>query len=285
MNGFYLIDKDTDWTSRDVCNKIQHLLHCKKVGHTGTLDPFATGLLMVSLGNGTKAGTFLEDFDKEYEATLVLGKKTSTGDLKGEVILEKDVPELTENLIKEALLSLTGEQEQIPPMTSAIHYQGQKLYKLAHEGIEVEREPRHINVKSLDLISINGNEIKFKTRVSKGTYIRVLGESIAEKLNTVGYLSTLRRTAVGPYSIEDAIKYDQVVDKPPFSIYQILSKHLPVYTIPENLLKRVMDGASIKIEQIDETYDKILILNGSNNALAVYKRYQNDIFTCLRGLW
>lgn len=285
MNGFLLIDKDVDWTSRDVCNKIQHILHLKKVGHTGTLDPFATGLLMVSLGNGTKAGTFLEEFDKEYIATLKLGIKTSTGDLNGDVIEEKDIPEITEENVLEVFKISLGEQDQIPPMTSAIHYQGQKLYKLAHEGIEVERKPRRINVKSLDLISFTDGVITFKTRVSKGTYIRVLGETIAEKLNTVGHLLALRRTAVGPYSIDDAIKLENVYGSTPFSIGEILSKHLPTYVVPDELLKRVTDGASIKIENIEETYDKILVVNKENDALAVYKRYQNDIFTCARGLW
>lgn len=285
MNGFLLIDKDVDWTSRDVCNKIQHILHLKKVGHTGTLDPFATGLLMVSLGNGTKAGTFLEDFDKEYIATLKLGIKTSTGDLNGDVIEEKDIPDITEENVLEVFKTSLGEQDQIPPMTSAIHYQGQKLYKLAHEGIEVEREPRRINIKSLDLISFVDGVITFKTRVSKGTYIRVLGETIAEKLNTVGHLLALRRTAVGPYSIDDAIKLENVYGSTPFSIGEILSKHLPTYVVPDELLKRVTDGASIKIENIEETYDKILVVNKENDALAVYKRYQNDIFTCARGLW
>lgn len=285
MNGFLLIDKDSDWTSRDVCNKIQHILHSKKVGHTGTLDPFATGLLMVSIGNGTKAGTFLEDFDKEYEATLVLGKKTSTGDLKGEELFVKEVPSISKEKVLEVLASLIGEQDQIPPMTSAIHYNGVKLYELAHEGIEVEREARHIEVKSLDLIEYFGNTIKFRCKVSKGTYIRVLGETIAEKLGTVGYLSSLRRIAVGPYRVEDAIKLENVFGSTPFTIAEILSKHLPTYVIPNEFKKRVTDGASIKVENIDSIYDKILIVDENNDALAVYKRYENDIFTCIRGLW
>ncbi|MCR5309520.1 MAG: tRNA pseudouridine(55) synthase TruB, partial [Bacilli bacterium] len=230
MNGFFLIDKDSDWTSRDVCNKIQHLLHVKKVGHTGTLDPFATGLLMVSIGNGTKAGTFLEDFDKEYEATLVLGKKTSTGDIKGEEITQKDIPEITKEDIEKVFDSFIGIQKQTPPMTSAVHYQGRKLYELAHQGIEVEREQRVVEIKSIKLLDFNQKTtIKFKAKVSKGTYIRVLGEDIAERLGTVGYLSELRRISVGPYSVENAIKLEEVSSVKPFSIFEILSKHLPVY--------------------------------------------------------
>lgn len=284
MNGFYLIDKDSNWTSRDVCNKIQHLLHEKKVGHTGTLDPFATGLLLVTIGNGTKAGTFLEEFDKEYVASLYLGKKTSTGDLTGEVVEESKVPAFSKDDVIKALNSLTGEIDQIPPMTSAVHYQGQKLYKLAHEGIEVEREPRRVNIKKLDLIEINDNVITFKCLVSKGTYIRVLGEDIAKALGTVGHLTSLRRTATGPYKVEDAIKLTQVTEIPCKSIYDILSQHLPVWVVPEELTKRVTDGASIKVSEIDASYDKILVTNKDGIALAVYKRYENDIFTCARGL-
>ena len=282
MNGFYLIDKDTDWTSRDVCNKIQHLLHVKKVGHTGTLDPFATGLLMVSIGNGTKAGTFLEEFEKEYEATLVLGSKTSTGDLKGEIVDSKEVPNINEEDIKNAFKSLIGVQKQIPPMTSAVHYQGRKLYELAHQGIEVEREPREVEILSLDLLELKGNAIKFKAKVSKGTYVRVLGEDIAKKLNTVGHLSTLRRISVGPYSVKDAIKLDAVVDQKPFTIAEILTKHLPTYVVPDEFKKKVYDGATIKI---DIQGDKILIVDTDNNALAVYERLKDDIFKCCRGLW
>lgn len=285
MNGFLLIDKDRDWTSRDVCNKIQHLLHVKKVGHTGTLDPFATGLLMVTVGNGTKAGTFLEDFDKEYEATLVLGKKTSTADLSGEVIEEKEVPSFSKEEVEKVLLSLIGEQDQIPPMTSAAHFNGKKLYVLAHQGIEVVREPRRVNIKKLELIETFDNVIKFRCLVSKGTYIRVLGETIAEKLNTVGFLSELRRLSVGPYSVNDAIKLEKVVDAIPFSIAEILRKHLPEYVVPDENKKRIFDGASIKIEGIASNYDKIFISDTSGEALAVYRRYENDIFTCARGLW
>lgn len=284
MNGFYLIDKESNWTSRDVCNKIQHLLHVKKVGHTGTLDPFATGLLLVTIGNGTKAGTFLEDFDKEYVASLKLGILTSTGDFTGEVVETKEIPNFSKEDVLKALSELTGEIDQIPPMTSAIHYQGQKLYKLAHEGITVEREPRKVNIKKLDLIEINDDVITFKCLVSKGTYIRVLGEDIASKLGTVGHLTSLRRNATGPYRVEDAIKLTEVTEQSCMSIYDIISKHLPVYVVPDELLKRVSDGASIKISEIDASYDKILIANKDNTALAVYKRYENDIFTCARGL-
>ena len=284
MNGFSLIDKDVDWTSRDVCNKIQHLLHIKKVGHTGTLDPFATGLLLVSVGNGTKAGTFLEDFDKEYVATLKLGIKTSTGDLTGEIVETKQVPDFTKGEIQSAFLSLTGEIEQIPPMTSAIHFQGQKLYKLAHEGIVVERTPRKVNIKKIELIDIKGDIITFKCLVSKGTYIRVLGEDIADKLGTVGHLTSLRRTATGPYKVEDAIKLDEVMTKPCQSIYSILSKHMPFFIIGDESIKRVSDGASLKVSGISENYDKILVANKDYIALAVYKRLKDDIFVCVRGL-
>ena len=283
MDGFLYINKEKDWTSCDVCNKIQSMFHLKKVGHIGTLDPFATGLLIVTLGKGTKAGRFLEDASKEYIATLVLGKKTSSGDLTGEVVQEKEIPELSLDKIKQVFASFIGEYHQIPPMTSAIKIDGVKLYSLAHQGLEIKREPRQVWINSLELLSFKDNVIEFKANVSKGTYIRTLGEDIAEKLNTVGYLSSLTRTKIGDASITESKKISDIKETDLISITQGLSYLHPI-VVEDKDIERIKSGVSLRFDKI-KNCDIIFLVDKNNNPLAIYERSQNDVFKCLRGLW
>lgn len=285
-NGFLFIDKSVDWTSRDVCNKISHIFNTKKVGHTGTLDPFATGLLIVALGSASKAIPYLEDLNKTYVAELTLGKKTNTGDLTGEVILEKEVPNLTKEEIKETLSSFLGEQEQIPPMTSAIHVNGKKLYELAHKGIEVERKARKVNIFDISLLSYEDNKIIFSCTVSKGTYIRTLGEDIAEKLNTVGYLTALRRSKIDKYNLEKSKTIDNVNDSDLIPIQDVLSTYMKVVPVDENIIPKIKNGMPIKKEFIGFNLikDIIFIDKNTNEALAIYQ-LDDGVYKCLRGLW
>ena len=283
MNGFLLIDKPSGWTSRDVCNKIQKILHLDKVGHTGTLDPFATGLLIVTIGKATKAGIYLEDDDKEYIASLSLGKRTVTGDLTSEVIEEKEVPAINKEDIEKIFLSFIGEQEQIPPMTSAIHYQGFKLYELAHQGIEVERKPRKIRINSLKLLDFKEKTITFSCSVSKGTYIRVLGEDIAKKLNTVGHLTSLRRVAIGHFDIKDSVPLLDVNEEDIMNMVNILSLYLKTIEVDEVLAKKIKDGNKLRFSEYPD-YDKILLIH-QGIALAIYEKENDDLYHCLRGLW
>ncbi len=281
MNGFLLIDKPASWTSRDVCNRIQHLFHTKKVGHTGTLDPFATGLLIVTLGNATKAGLYLENEDKEYIAELKLGTKTSTGDFTGDVLEEKQVPNLTINDIECALKSLEGKQIQIPPMTSARHYKGQQLYKLAHKGITVERDGKEITVYKICLISYENNILKFKTTVSKGTYIRVLGEDIAMKLGTYGNLINLRRTKIGGTSVEDSISLDLVNESNLKNIVPFLEKAYKTFVVDRDLEKKIKAGLSLRLDTIENL---VFFKNQDDCPLAIYER-NGETYKCKRGLW
>ena len=283
MNGFLLIDKPSGWTSRDVCNKIQKILDVDKVGHTGTLDPFATGLLIVTIGKATKAGIYLEDDDKEYIATLSLGKKTITGDLTSEVIEEKEVPEINKEDIEKVFSSFIGEGEQIPPMTSAIHYQGFKLYELAHQGIEVERKPRKIHIKSLKLIDFKDNIITFSCLVSKGTYIRVLGEDIAKRLQTIGHLSSLRRTAIGHFNLDKSVPLLEVKKEDIMNMVDILSLYLKTIEVDDLLEKKIKDGNKLRFGEYAQ-YDKILLIH-KGTALAIYEKEKDDLYRCLRGLW
>ena len=283
-SGFLLIDKPKDWTSRDVCNKIQSILKIKKVGHCGTLDPFATGLLIVAVGNATKALSFLEDFTKEYVAVLSLGKKTDTGDLTGNIVEEKDVPSFNNNDLLNLSSSFLGKSLQIPPMTSAIKVNGTKLYELAHKGLEIDREPREIEVFSLDMIVSKSNEIIFKTKVSKGTYIRTLGEDIAAKLNTVGYLSDLRRTKINSIKVEDAISIENVDYNKLISITDVLSKFMEVLRVDDEISAKIKNGVALPLNVCNKGSEQIFLIDNANNSLAVYNK-KKDKYFCQRGLW
>ena len=282
MNGFFYIDKQEDWTSRDVCNKVQSIFDLPKVGHIGTLDPFATGLLIVCVGTGTKAGTFFNDDEKEYVATLSLGKKTSTGDLLGEIIEEKIVEPFTKEDIINVFNSLTGEINQVVPMTSAVHVNGRKLYQYLHEGKQVEQPTRTVYVKSIELISFDESSIVFKATVSKGTYIRVLGEDIASKLNNVGHLTSLRRTRVGSVKVEEAKKLNELKETDLLSIAELL-RDIPHFVLSGEELRKAQHGMTIPFE-LNGNNDKILILDEANNAIAMYGYSHKNYYKCLRGL-
>ena len=215
MDGIIIINKEKNWTSNDIVQKLKHTFH-EKTGHTGTLDPQATGVLPILVGKGTSLSKYLVNHDKEYIATIKLGKKTTTGDGEGDIIEEKSVSEemLDNENIKRVLESFLGKQTQIPPMYSAIKVNGKKLYEYARSGKTVEVKARDIEIFDISLISVSKDikEIIFKVWCSKGTYIRSLCEDIAEKLGTVGFMSSLNRTRVGDFRIEQAVRISDVVD-------------------------------------------------------------------------
>ena len=213
MDGIIIINKPKNCTSHDIVRKAKKILN-EKVGHTGTLDPNATGVLPLLVGKGTQISKYIINHDKTYEAVLQLGEKTDTADIEGEVIETKPVDSkcLEAKFIEQTLKALEGEQEQVPPMYSAIKINGKKLYEYARNGEKVEIEPRKIEIYSLELININeaNKQIEFRVSCSKGTYIRTLCENIAEKLGTVGYMKELKRTQVGEFKIEDAITIEEL---------------------------------------------------------------------------
>ncbi len=213
MDGIIIINKPKNCTSHDIVRKAKKILN-EKVGHTGTLDPNATGVLPLLIGKGTQISKYIINHDKTYEAVLQLGEKTDTADIEGEVIETKPVDSkcLEAKFIEQTLKALEGEQEQVPPMYSAIKINGKKLYEYARKGEKVEIEPRKIEIYSLELININeaDKQIEFRVSCSKGTYIRTLCENIAEKLGTVGYMKELKRTQVGEFKIEDAITIEEL---------------------------------------------------------------------------
>ena len=202
------IDKPIGWSSFDVVKKIKSITKHKKVGHGGTLDPFASGVLIIGTEKDTKKLTYITNSDKSYEAKLELGKTTKTLDTEGEIICKMEVPELKSDLIISIFNTFLGVQKQRPPMFSAKKHKGIRLYKLARKNIEVDRKDVDIVINNLDLIDYDKNSIKFHVECSKGTYIRVLGKDIAEKLGTVGYLSSLKRTKVGTYLIDESLSIE-----------------------------------------------------------------------------
>ena len=203
VHGIVLLDKPEGMTSNQACQQVKGLFRARKVGHTGSLDPFATGLLPICMGEATKVSGYLLDADKRYQARLKLGEATQTGDTEGEVVTEKPVPELDEDRIRDVLESFTGAHKQVPPMYSALKHKGKPLYEYARAGEVVERPARPVTIRELELDDWSGSEIGFSVHCSKGTYVRTLAEDIAEKLGTVGHLVALRRTAAGPFDVDD----------------------------------------------------------------------------------
>lgn len=282
MNGFFLVDKKADWTSRDVVTKISHIFHENKVGHSGTLDPFATGLLVISMGKATKTSICLDGLDKEYVATLKLGGRTISGDLTNEIVETKEIKPFTKEEILKVFQSLIGKQQQTPPMVSAVRYKGQKLFHLALQGIEVDRPSREIEIYELELLDYKDDEITFKAHVSKGTYIRVLGEEIASKLGNIGFLTSLRRTKVGPFKIEDAVDITELSEEKLIDMYDALSLFMPII-IPDNKTARLASHGVVFESTRFPHHDTILIADKRHRILAIYK-YENDQFICQRGI-
>lgn len=207
------INKPVDWSSFDVVKKIKNITKHKKVGHGGTLDPFASGVLIIGTGKDTKSLSSITNSDKTYEAEIELGKVTNTLDTEGKVVREMPIPMMESKNIESTLHSFMGKQKQMPPMFSAKKHNGIRLYKLARMGKEVDREDIDIFISDIGLIDFNRNSIKFSVECSKGTYVRVLGKDIAERLGTVGYLTELTRTKVGDHLIDDSLSIELFQNK------------------------------------------------------------------------
>ena len=261
MDGIILVNKEKDFTSHDVVGIVKKITE-SKVGHTGTLDPNATGVLPLLIGNATKISKYLINHDKEYEAVIQLGKKTTTADIEGEVIEEKEVPEKIYIECENILKSFIGKQKQTPPAYSAIKVNGKKLYSYAREGKKIEIEPRNIEIYNIELMNINKEEkqISFRVSCSKGTYIRSLCEDIADKLGTVGYMKDLKRTKVGDFEIKEAITIGELkekFEKNDFSdviTIENIFKDMPKIELNENNIKQYLNGVKIVERNQDGIY-------------------------------
>ena len=213
INGIVNIYKEKGYTSHDVVAVLRKVVGQKKIGHTGTLDPDATGVLPVCLGRATKVCELLTDHDKTYEALLLLGKTTDTQDISGEVLEEKDPGNLAEEKVRSCIESFIGEYDQIPPMYSALKVNGKKLYELAREGKTVERKSRKVQIHGIRILEMNLPHVRMEVDCSKGTYIRTLCHDIGEKLQVGGCMEELERTKVGRFLKEDAVTLDEVRQK------------------------------------------------------------------------
>lgn len=209
LNGVIVIQKEAGFTSHDVVAKMRGICRQKKIGHTGTLDPQATGVLPVCLGSGTKLCDMLTDKDKEYVAELLLGVETDTQDTTGQVLREQPV-EVSEAEVKDAIMSFLGAYQQVPPMYSALKVDGKKLYELAREGKEIERKAREVYIHELEILEMSLPVVKLRVACSKGTYIRTLCADIGEKLGCGGTMKSLKRTRVGGFTLEKAVTLAQL---------------------------------------------------------------------------
>lgn len=274
MNSVIIINKEKDMTSRDVVNKLCKLLHTKKIGHTGTLDPIATGVLVVCIGRYTKLVDELTSLDKEYIAKIKLGIETDTLDVTGNIISKSDVIPTKEDVL-EVLNSFLGKSIQEVPKYSAIKMNGKKLYEYAREGIDIELPKHEIEVFSIELIDFITDEITFKVHVSKGTYIRSLIRDICYKLNTVGVMSSLERTKQGNFKIEDSYMLKDIEN----SKHKILKLNdifdYPRLNLTEEQYEKVKNGNSLKLDLPDGKVllyyhnEEIAIYDVKNNILSI----------------
>jgi len=222
LEGLLFVDKPAGYTSHDVVARVRRIYHIKKVGHAGTLDPMATGLLIILVGRATKASNYLMSQPKTYEGSFRLGQVTDSQDADGEVVEEHEVPPVSEEEMKELFVTFLGDQYQTPPMFSAKKIKGVPLYKLARKGQEVEREPRFVHIKSFDLLGMDLPEVNFRIDVSKGTYVRTVAHDLGQKLGCGAFLTSLRRTAINDISIDRAVPLQTLEDAPPSQLGRFL---------------------------------------------------------------
>lgn len=282
MDGICLINKPAGMTSFDVVYHVRKAAGTKSVGHTGTLDPQATGVLVVLLGRACKALPYLSGKTKEYIAELTLGTKTDTGDIWGKPIAAAAVPTVDSAQLEAVLNSFLGKSMQLPPMVSAIKKDGKKLYEYAREGIEVKREKRPIEITEMELLQTVPT-IRFRVVCSNGTYVRTLCEDIAEKLGTVGTMSSLTRTAACGYTLAQCQTLDEVKQGQfqLVSIYEGIASQWPLVKAEPAQIPDIKNGKRLRL---NSTEPIVAVVEGQQ-VLAMMEHQADGIYRCLRGLW
>ena len=285
-NGILIIDKPQNWTSMDVCAKLRGVLGEKRIGHAGTLDPMATGVLPVFVGRATRAVQFAETGEKEYEAFLQLGLTTNTQDIWGEVLEKRPVPAEAGEKLQALLPRFTGEIEQVPPMYSAVKIGGKKLYELARKGVEVERKARRVTIHSLELLGEKAwrgedapppteNAFFLRVRCSKGTYIRTLCHDMGEALGCGGCMAGLRRSEACGFPLSDAHSLEEVISHPhPASLLIPVDKlfsQLPSLSLKGPAEKKVRNGVTLSAPKLKEGQYRLYGENGDFLALSQAK--------------
>jgi len=276
MDGVLLINKEEGLSSHDVVRKLRKFLNTKKIGHCGTLDPLAKGLLVVTIGKALKISRFIESDEKEYIATIKLGERTATLDREGEIIEKKDIISFNSDDINKVFKSMIGKQKQKPPIYSAVSVNGKRLYEYARKNIEVEIKEREIEIKDLELIEYGKDFVKYKVICSKGTYVRVLCETIANKLNNIGYMFDLVRTRIGKLYLKDAFTLNDIENNN-FKLIDIKSSlsDFVILTVKDRDLYKASNGNVLdfyiegNVLAVDEFREVIALYEGDkeNNRL------------------
>ena len=283
MDGIILVNKEKGMTSRDVVNLVSRVCHVKKVGHTGTLDPMATGLLVICVGRATKLVEVLTSHQKEYIASMMFGMKTDTKDITG-TVLEQRISHVTKEQIEIVLHDMTTTYQQEVPIYSAVKIHGKKLYEYARNGEQIELPKREVTIEQLKIIDWQDQkqELTFLTQVSKGTYIRSLVEDIATHLDTIGTMTTLTRTKVGNFSLEQANTIAEIKNNQfkVYTIYEVLKSMYETRQIAGELEKKVLNGAKI---DNPEDLDIVFFINEKKEPLALYRR-EGNLLKCYKML-
>lgn len=278
MNGILCVYKPQNMTSFDVVARIRRILKTKKVGHAGTLDPMATGILVIAVNKATKALNYIGVENKTYEGQIKLGLRTHTGDIWGDILETMDYQDYSIDEIESVLNSFLGKMRQRVPKVSAKKIEGQRSYDLVRKGEAVEQLYTDIEISDIELLSFSNGIIDFRATVSNGTYIRTLCEDIAEKLGTIGTMSALERTVVGVYTLDDAIALDDIDENT--VLRDVRSSIVLPKIVDKGLNERIGHGKRINL---NTTHDQVLL--DGEEFFAVYEREKNDQFKSVRGLW
>ena len=282
ISGVLLLDKASNVSSNKALQEVRHLLQAEKAGHTGVLDPLATGLLPICLGEATKFAQYLLDADKAYIATLKLGEKTTTGDSEGEVI-EKTAILPDEKSFQAACNAFLGEIEQTPPMYSALKFQGKALYEYARQGIEIERKKRKITIHKMDILEFNPPFAKIFVSCSKGTYIRVLAEDIAAFSGSLAHLTALRRTQTAGFLLENAITFNDLQALTENERNQhilpvdCMLQHLPEVRLSENHILALKQGKSVQFELNQDIINPFRVYDTKNNFIGLCQAFSGSL--------
>ena len=284
MNGIVIIDKPQGWTSQDVTARLRRVFNTRRIGHGGTLDPMATGVLPVFVGRATRGVEFFEHAEKTYETVLRLGMTTDTEDVTGTVLEEKEV-NITQEKLEAVLETFRGEILQIPPMYSALKVNGQKLCDLARKGREVERKPRPITIHELTLLETGENTLRLRVRCSKGTYIRTLCKDIGEHLSCGGCMAELRRVTAGEYTIEESVPLLQLLEEPEPEKWlrnvDTMFRNHPAVTLTANQEKRCRNGNSFTVSMTDGTYRAY----SQNGEFLMLAKVENGVMSTIKSFW
>jgi tRNA pseudouridine55 synthase len=284
MNGIVIVDKPQGWTSQDVTARLRRVFNTRRIGHGGTLDPMATGVLPVFVDRATRGVEFFEHAEKIYEATLRLGLTTDTEDVTGTVLAQRDVG-ISEEEFLGILPQFRGKIQQIPPMYSALKVNGQKLCDLARKGKEVERQPREIEIFQLECLEFNGDTARLRVHCSKGTYIRTLCKDIGEALGCGGCMAALRRVQAGEYTIDEAVPLEELLESAAPEKYlrpvDSMFRNYPAVTLTANQEKRCRNGGAFTLSLPDGTY-RAYAQSGEFLMLA---KVESSIMSTIKSFW